>query len=323
LNENLGKSRKRRRALNLFDRPSLMNKFIMNKHVINLITKIERHINYKMEKVLFKRQHGYDLNLKNPKSYNEKIIWKKIHDRNPLLPIVADKYKVRAYLREVLGKDEAEKILIPLLFVTDRPETIPFDKLPEEYIIKPNHGSGWNIIVKKNTSINKKDIIRKCNYWLNTPYGVFGNEWAYQEIKRKIIVEKLLRDKKGKLPKDYKFHMIHGECIFVQVDFDRHTNHTRSLFDKNWKFINVCHAHPKGPILKKPDTLEKMIALSKILSKPFDCIRVDLYTIDNKIYFGELTNYHGGGGNNFTPISIDFELGKSWKLKQNYWGKNE
>jgi hypothetical protein len=305
------------------DRPALINKVLMNRSVINLITKIERLMDYKIEKILFKMQHGYNLNLKNPKSYNEKIIWKKIHDRNPLLSIVADKYKVRDYLRKVLGKNEAEKILIPLLFVTDRPETIPFYKLPEEYIIKANHGSGWNIIVEKNSAIDKKAIIRKCNYWLGSSYGAFGNEWAYQEIKRKIIIEKLVRDEKGKLPTDYKFHMIHGECIFIQIDFDRHTNHKRSLFDENWNLINALHAHPIGSHIKKPDNLEEMLALSKLLAKPFDCIRVDLYSINNKIYFGELTNYHGGGTNNFTPISVDFELGKSWKLEENYWLKKQ
>jgi len=305
------------------DIPSIINKFVMNRSVINSIAKIERLLDYRLEKILFKRQHGYKLNLKNPKSYNEKIIWKKIHDRNPLLPIVADKYRVRDYLRKVLGKNEAEKILIPLLFVTDRPETIPFDKLPGEYIIKANHGSGWNIIVEKNSGIDKKAIIRKCKYWLGSYYGAFGNEWAYQEIKRKIIIEKLLRDEKGRLPSDYKFHMIHGECIFIQVDFARHTNHKRSLFDKNWNFINTVNAYPMGPIIKKPNNLEEMITLSQLLSKPFDCMRVDLYSINNKIYFGELTNYHGGGTNYFTPISMDFEIGKSWKLKQNYWVKNQ
>jgi len=302
--------------LNLFDGDSFISKYIMNKYTMNLFSTIERLIDYKIEKIFFKRTHGYDLNLKNPRSYNEKVMWKKIYDRNPLLPIVSDKYKVRDYLRKVLGKNEADKILIPLFYVTDRPETIPFDKLPEEYVIKANHGSGWNIFVEKQSSINRKEIIRKCKNWLSMRYGVFGNEWAYQEIERKILVEKLLRDEDGKLPKDIKFHMIHGDCIFIQIDFDRHTNHKRTLFDKNWNFINASHAHPIGPIINKPENLDEMIALSKKLSKPFDCIRVDFYNIRDKIYFGELTSYHGGGANNFTPISVDFDFGKSWKLKQ-------
>ena len=111
--------------------------------------------NYKQEKIRFYKEVGYQLNLKNPKSYNEKIVWKKINDRNPLLPITADKYKVRSYIKKVLGEEKVKEILIPLLYVTDQPETIPFERLPSAFIVKPNHASGLIIIVE-NGHFNKK-----------------------------------------------------------------------------------------------------------------------------------------------------------------------
>ena len=127
--------------------------------------------NYQLEKIRFYKKVGYQLNLKNPKSYNEKIVWKKINDRNPLLPITADKYQVRSYLQEVLGEEKAKEILIPLLYVTDQPETIPFERLPSTFIVKPTYASGLNIIVE-NGYFNQKEIIKTCRRWLKTPYGL-------------------------------------------------------------------------------------------------------------------------------------------------------
>ena len=211
--------------------------------------------NYKLEKISFYKKVGYQLNLKNPKSFNEKIIWKKINDRNPLLPIIADKYKVRSYIKKVLGEEKAKEILIPLLYVTDQPETIPFERLPSAFIVKPNHASGSNIIVE-NGHFNKKEIIKTCRRWLKTPYGLEKLEWAYQPIKRKIIIEKLLRDDDGNVPKDFKFYIFHGECksvhVAVHVIFDRKDNHSRSYFDEKWNFLSVKRPpSPLGPKIKK------------------------------------------------------------------------
>jgi hypothetical protein len=168
---------------------------------------LNKIFNYKLEKIAFYKKVGYQLNLKNPKSINEKIIWKKINDRNPLLPITSDKYKVRFYVKKVLGEEKAKEILIPLFYVTNKPKTIPFEGLPLAFIVKPNHATGSKIIVE-NGNYNKKMIIKTCRRWLKTPYGLEKLEWAYQPIKRKIIIEKLLRDDDGNIPKDFKFHKL-------------------------------------------------------------------------------------------------------------------
>jgi len=287
----------------------------------NCIYFLNKISNYQLEKNIFYKKIGYRLNLKNPKSFNEKIVWKKIHDRNPLLPVTADKIQVRSYLIEVLGGEKAEEILIPLLYKTDKPETIPFEKLPPDFIIKPNHKSGDRIIVE-NSHFNKNQIIKTCRRWLNTPYGLEKLEWAYKSIKRKIIIEKLLLDNDGKIPKDFKFHMFHGKCKLICVEFDRINNFSQSYFDERWHLLSVKQARrKKGPKIKKPRNYQIMLKLAENLSEPFDHVRVDLYNINGKIYFGELTHYRTSGKTRFKPDSFDFELGKYWKIEEDYWQK--
>jgi hypothetical protein len=275
--------------------------------------------NYQLERRKFYKKLGYPLNLQNPQSFNEKIIWKKIYDRNPLLPITADKYQVRSYLKEVLGEKRAEEILIPLLYVTDQPKTIPFEKLPSSFIIKPNHASGLRIIVRDG-HYNQTEIIKTCKRWLKTPYGLEKLEWAYQPLKRKIVIEKLLLDEDRKIPKDFKFHMFYGKCKLINVFFNRIDNPSGSFFDEVWNLLPVQKSsHPQGPRVQKPKNYEIVLEIAEKLSKPFDYIRVDLYNLNGKIYFGELTHYPTSGMGIFEPSSFDFELGKYWELKTGYW----
>ena len=285
-------------------------------YVIYFLNKIS---NYKLEKIRFYKKVGYQLNLKNPKSFNEKIIWKKINDRNPLLPITSDKYKVRSYLKEVLGEEKAKEISIPLLYVTDQPETIPFERLPSDFIVKPTHASGLNIIVE-NGNFDKKKIIKTCRRWLKTPYGLEKLEWAYQPIKRKIMIEKLLREDDGNIPNNFMFFMFHGKCKLVLVDFYVMDTLSGSYFDEKWNFLSVKKAtRPQGPKIKKPKSYKIMLELAEKLSEAFDYVRVDLYDLNGKIYFGELTHYPTSGMTKFETPSFDFELGKYWKIEPKYW----
>ncbi|MFP4403773.1 MAG: ATP-grasp fold amidoligase family protein [Candidatus Woesearchaeota archaeon] len=141
-------------------------------------------------------------------------------------------------------------------------------------------------------------------------------EWAYKNVKRKIIIEKFLKDKNGQSPKDYKFHMFHGKCKMIQVDSDRFKKHTRSLFDENWNYIDASLKFTQGKKLTKPKNLENMKKLAEKLSKNFENIRIDLYSLNDNIFVGELTQYHGSGTEKFKPIKYDFELGKNWKIKK-------
>ncbi|MBN1299523.1 MAG: hypothetical protein JW997_07545 [Actinobacteria bacterium] len=293
---------------------------------------------YKKERKHVQKILGYYPDIKNPRSFNEKILYKKFYDRNPLLPIVSDKYRVREYIESVLGQKKAQKILVPLLYVTDNPQTIPFEELPKEYIIKPNHASGLLIIAenqygkKKYTVVKHKvikilydsrgtrqEIIDICRGWLLKPHEFYRHEWAYQKIRRKIIIEKLLRDERGKIPSDYKLSMFHGKCDNITVFNDRYDDLNMGRYTHQWSPIYVEGKIKWTKYQEKPKKLSEMIQLAATLAKPFDYIRVDLYLLGNYIYFGELTNYPMSGAIPLNPVSYDLELGSKWNTVPNYW----
>jgi len=281
---------------------------------------------YEDEKQRFKKIQGYELNLENPQSFNEKIVYKKLFDRNPLLVITADKYRARQYIRKKIGW-EAENYLIPLYYVTDNPEDIPFDRLPDEYIIKPNNGAGrWilaegikglrtyevNSTCKKGVNLFRSEIIDICKDWFKTVHGSQWYEWAYQEIKPLIVIEKLLRRNDGKIPNDCRVCIFGGKCkmIYVTTPHQEHFN----FYDEDWQLLNFTkpgHEIKKG--LEKPKNLSKMIKFAKILSEGFDFIRIDFFLVDDDIYFSEITHYPGSGHGKY-PKDFDFELGKYWTI---------
>lgn len=299
----------------------------------NLLYKIDNAtFKYAIKKTFF-NAHGYRLNLKNPESFNEKIVWKAFYDRNPLLPITIDKYLGRKYIEEKIGISEAKKYLIPLLYVTEKPEKIPFSELKEEYIIKPNHGSNWYIIAENqknekrfiikngkefyslaNNLASVNEIIKICKKWLNNTYGRKMNEWAYAQIKPLIIIEKLLRDSSGNIPNDYKFLMFHGKCKAISTYTDRFSNLAITFYNEKWDLLNVARDKPTKPI-EKPEELDKMISYAEKLSQDFDFVRIDLYLVDDLIYIGEITQYPSAGLAKIKPVEFDFELGSYWKIK--------
>jgi len=274
----------------------------------------ERLTGYKKEKKRFFEKVGYYPDLINPRSFSEKMLWKKLYDRNPLLPVTQDKYMVRNYITKVLGSEKAQEILIPLLFVTDNPGTIPFRDLPGSYIVKPNHGSGWYIVVENNNKTGE-EIIDSCRKWLKTPYGYKKHEWAYQKIKPRVIIEELLRDEDGKIPLDFKFFVFHGRCRCLYVLRHESGNKIISFFSPDWRYIPVNCGYEQGPsTIERPYNYEEMLSLAESIGGAFDFVRVDLYSVGKKIYFGELTHYPGSGTYKFEPQSFDFELGRYWKI---------
>lgn len=269
---------------------------------------------FRAQKHRFLQCHGYPLDLASPRSFNEKIWYKKIFDRNPLIPVVADKLRVRDHVRSVLGNTVADQILIPLLHATRDPADIPFGDLPSDYIIKSNYGSGCNLIVSADRKPSRRAIIRTCQRWLCKAHGITNLEWAYQGNTRHVLIEKLLKDERSPFLYDYKFHMIHGRCAFIQVDIERGSNHSRRLYTPTWQPLNVQYRLPIGPVQKPPTDLDRLSWLAEQLSAGFDYIRIDLYSVAGKSYFGEMTNYPASGLGRFTPRSFDDELGSQWSL---------
>jgi hypothetical protein len=272
---------------------------------------------YHFAKKRFLHKHGYPLDLENPKSINQKIFWKKIYDRDPLLVRTSDKYEVRSYVRERLGDAVADEILVPLLYVGKDPSEIPFDSLPPNYIVKVTHDSGGYQIVKGG-DVDRKALVERMKDRLRNNYGMFKHEWAYHHIKeRRIIIEELLQDESGNA-QDYKFHMFNGKCGFIHATpkLGEARTGVRSLFTPEWKLLPAGWKYEPGPFFPAPTCLERMMQLSEKLSAEFQYVRVDLYEISGRIYFGELTHYHGSGMEKFYPSSFDFEAGAMWGMSK-------
>ena len=253
---------------------------------------------------------GKMLNLENPQTFNEKIQWLKLYDSTPLKTKLADKYLVRDWVKEKIGED----YLIPLLGVWKNFDDIDFDKLPEKFVLKANHGSSWNIIVTDKNKFDKKLAKRKIKKWLNTNYALLGGlELHYKNIKPLIIAEEYIEADDGDL-KDYKFLCFNGEVKYVWVDKDRYKNHKRNLYDINWNLvpekISEKHVYDNFSPCAKPYNFEKMLKFANIMSKGFPFVRVDFYENDNKLYFGEMTFTSASGTHIFTPDIFNFKLGE-------------
>jgi len=277
--------------------------------------------NIKEFRELFYKKNGYRLNLKNPRSFSEKVVYKKLHDRNPLIVETSDKLKARDYIRQRVGP-EAEKHLVPLLWVGKNPEDIPFNALPKNCVIKPNNASGRYIIVKSGIAIINRynnvienitlgRVIDICRKWFDDIFGEKYFSWAYSQIEPQIVIEKLLLTDEGKLPSDYRFYMFSGECKLIMVTTGRLVKPNYTHYDTNWNKLNVKRKGYGVDNISKPESLGQMILFAKILSEPFDMARIDFYYTD-RVWFGEITHYPGGGMSGYVPKSFDFEVGKYW-----------
>ena len=281
------------------------------------VLSLERNRNEKdFPKILkqwYKKRTGKNLNLGNPKTFNEKIQWLKLYDNSPLKTKLADKYLVREWIEEQIGS----KYLIPLLGVWNNFDEIDFDKLPEKFVLKANHGSHWNIIVKDKSKLDKSKAKKKFDKWMARDYAFkAGLELQYKGIKPKIIAEKFIEDTNGEL-NDYKIMCFNGEPKFVWVDCGRYSNHTKNIYDLDWNLqpFKMTYSISKTPIAR-PENLDKMIELAKILCKDFAFVRVDFYNVDGKIYFGEMTFTSMSGTDKFEPEKYDLELGNMLTLPE-------
>lgn len=263
-------------------------------------------------KLIYWSETGKRLNLQNPQTYNEKIQWLKLNDRKPEYTIYADKYAVRSYVSETIG----EQYLIPLIDVYDSVDEIEFDSLPNQFVLKCTHGSASNIICKNKDKLDIRDSKKKLRKWMKKNWYWFGREWSYKNIKPKIICEKYMIDESGYDLKDYKIFCFNGEPKLIQVDFNRFINHKRNLYTINWELLDVKIKRPNDPnfSVAKPNKLEEMLQCARLLSKDIPHVRVDFYSIKDRIYFGEMTFYHGSGFEKFEPERFELEMGSWLKL---------
>ncbi len=254
----------------------------------------------------FKASLGYSLNLNNPKTFNEKIQWLQHNKRTQLHILCSDKYAVRGYVKEKIG----EQYLIPLVYQTDNPLDIIPEKLPDyPFIIKTNHGCGGHIIVRDKYKIDWKNVQKKLKRLLKKNYYYKSREWQYKTINPKIVIEKLLFTKEYNIPNDYKIHCFNGRAIFIGVIYDKNINTKINYYDFDWNILEIHNFNKKGMGVNKPKVLKRMKSIAETLSNDFHYVRVDLYVVDDKIYFGELTFSPAAGFAPFNPIEWDRRFG--------------
>jgi len=261
-------------------------------------------------KMKYKHNIGKKLNLKNPQTFNEKLQWLKLYDRNPLYTKLVDKYEVRKYIEKEIGKEH----LIPLLGVFDTYDQIDFNALPNQFVLKPNHTSGDVYICKDKSNIDYGDLKKQVSIWLKRRYYWVHREWPYKNIKPRIICEKYMVDESGTELKDYKFMSFNGEvkCSFICLNRNSTKGLNVDFYDMGWKPMPFeRHYKRSGGVIPKPKNFDLMVKFAEKLSIDIPFVRVDFYEANGQLYFGELTFFPGSGYEEFTPESYDYLLG-SW-----------
>lgn len=269
-------------------------------------------------KELWKLCMETELNLAHPVSFNEKLQWLKLHDRRKQYSIMADKYRVRQFIAEQIGKE----YLIPLLGVWEKASDIDFDKLPRQFVLKCNHNSGLGMYICKDKSkIDKEKVLRELSKGLRENYFYRWREWVYKDIPRKIICEQYMVDDKdidGKGLVDYKFYYFSGEPRFLYVSqgLDVHETARIRFLTIDWKFAPYGRTDYKEyeELPPKPSGYQTMLDIARKLSSGTTFLRVDLYEINGRIYFSELTFYPGAGFTKYKNATDDIEIGAMMKI---------
>lgn len=291
-------------------------KIIPNKKIrIKILNMLDFVPDKFMVSLQYRISTGRTLNLENPKRYTEKLQWYKLNYRNPLMTYAVDKREVHKYVKSKGLKD----ILVPLYGSYTSVDEINFDQLPKKFVLKTTNGSQTNIICENKDKLDIEKTKVKLSEWMNKKRGKLGREWAYYNVQPKIIAEKLLEtdDPNGLI--DYKIFCFNGipENILVVTNRSSDTKREQSqFFDLNFNKLSYKRKGRAGIVedLKAPKYLEQMIEIAKILSKDFPHVRVDLYNINGKIYFSELTFYNDSGYVSLEPDEFDYLMGEKFTI---------
>jgi teichuronopeptide biosynthesis TupA-like protein len=264
----------------------------------------------------FQKKFGRLPNLKNPTTFNEKVTYKILHDRRPLLTRLQDKLQARDYVAERIGPD----YLTELYQVCQLPGEIDWQKLPQRFVIKMNHGSGMNIFVTDKSRTNVSRIAFYLHRWRATNYYHRWLEWAYRDIRPTIFIEEMLTEETGAMAIDWKFYTFDGRAEFLQVNLDRFGHATRNSYDRRLNRLDVRSPHrpnsPTDPTF--PHNIDLMFSLADKLGSGLDFVRADMYNLNGRIVFGEFTLYPGAGLSPFDPPEFDEVFGSKWRWPPPY-----
>lgn len=285
-------------------------------HIFNKLRNAKRGLMRQSEGETILRQrylrvHGKPFNMVNPQTFTEKLYWRMLTWNRAVPPIfvqLADKLSAREYVASKLG----EQYLPRLLWHGEDPISIPFDALPIEYVVKTNHASRQVIVAKE--PVDYDAVIKTCTKWVNTNFYWISREGQYLHIQPKVMIEECLRGRDGNLPFDYKMWCFNGVPELIQVI--NYARDSHSFYDTAWKALDLSSSEGKlRPDRSRPDHLQEMVSLAARLSVGFGFVRVDLYNVDGRIYFGELTFTPTAGTMKLKPESWDLELGKKWEMR--------
>lgn len=280
----------------------LLSKYVLVLLPFNLHTNILFRINNK--RLGFKY---YKLNIDHPQTFSEKINYIKKYNRNKNAVRAADKVSVREYVSDKIGP----QYLIKKLGVYKNANEINFESLPNQFVLKANHGSGWNVICLDKSKLNIKKCIKQLNKWLKQNAYYSSREWHYNEIVPRIIGEEFLEFNAI----DYKLFCFNGKTTFIQIDVDRYTKHKRIFYSTDWIKQNFGIIYPlHNEEFAKPSNLNEMITLANKLAEDFIFARIDFYNKNGKVFFGEITLHPGGGVAPFDSFESDLYLGSLLNL---------
>ena len=263
-------------------------------------------------KLWYKIYTGKKLNLDNPVTYNEKLQWLKLYDHQPIYTTMVDKYAVKQYVADQIGS----QYVVPLLGVWNSPKDIVFDSLPNQFVLKVTHGGGNSgvVVCKDKSKLDKNKVIKKLEYCMRSDASIGNKEWPYKNVVRRVIAEEYLEDNNYHELRDYKFFCFNGvpKLFYIASGRLMYDEPRFDYFDMDYNHIDLKTDHPNSDanhLPKKPESFNEMKLLAEKLSSGIPHVRVDFYEVNGKVYFGELTFFHGSGVHNFEPIEWEKLLG--------------
>ncbi|MFC7474907.1 ATP-grasp fold amidoligase family protein [Dankookia sp. GCM10030260] len=253
---------------------------------------------------------GYEPNFNRPRTFNEKVAWRILHDRNPLIALTTDKLAVRRYVAAKASPD----ILVPLLGTWDRAEAIDWAALPPRFVLKASHGWNMNLLVHDKAAVDRDAALATAAGWLRHNHAAATGEWGYRDIQPRLLAETMLLDEAGEIPADLKFYVFNGRMRLLRVHTGRFGDHRITFFDRAMHPLPVNQIHPADPDWSPPPGITEAMRLAERLGADFDFARVDLYLALGRFWFGEITHYDGNATVAYEPCSYDRIIGDMWQL---------